>query len=35
MLFLSLHIARSLPQAFCARDYMVKKEMVDEECKGG
>ena len=34
MLFLSLHIGRSLPQVFCARDYMVRKEMVDEELNG-
>ena len=34
MLFLSLHICRSLPKIFCARDYMVRKEMLDEEFNG-
>ena len=29
-LFLSLHVAGSLPSSFCLREYMVWKMLVDE-----
>ena len=30
LLFLSLHVARSLPSSFCSRGYMVWKMLVEE-----
>ena len=35
LLFLSLHVARSLPSSFCSRGYMVWKKMLVEEFQDG
>ena len=34
-LFLSLHVARSLPPSFCSSGYMVWKLMMAEELQAG